>query len=179
MYKRQIYKAYELESSVGKIWTDEDQFNGRFPSELLNTNFEYSWEASSDFSLDGYVRFFLPTKVIAEGMGLQCDFPGEWSNASGDITAIDPAVFQDGPNALLFNRNVLTEYLNENELCMFWTIEPERRLIGQSHDDYKGHVEANGLYWFENGSLDGELTTTFIPKGHWTSPKLSRSRRTQ
>jgi hypothetical protein len=101
-------------------------------------------------------------------MGLQWrGVEGNWCDRAGNLVAFDPSVRSQGPRVLLFQRDSLLEFLDSRGLTLFWTLLGKRGTIGgpMSDRDYKGHLEINGAYIFENGELSGGARFDFVTPG--------------
>ena len=90
---------------------------------------------------------------------------GEWYDAAGQLVAFDPSVRSQGPTALLLRRDPLIEFLDANGLTLFWTVLGEKQSIGgsMSHQDYRGHLEINGAYFLDGGTVSGETRSQYVP----------------
>lgn len=170
-----VYKSVEADAPARSGWVDVDQGGKcRLPAQMLVASEDYHWEQSaSDSSLEGGIGYTFPSKCVVSEMQLQRHrSQSRWYDSSGTLVAFDPSVDSPGPSALLIERSALEKYLVSNELTVFWTVLAERQLIGGGfdHDDYVGHVEANGSYILNNGEVNGEMRPKFIAKGKWTSP---------
>ena len=90
-----------------------------------------------------------------------------FDQAIGCLRPID----QEGPSVLLFRKESMAEYLAANNLCLFWTVLAERSILGDSHENYIGHVEANGFYLMSDSEITGTFVPKFFPKGTWDKDK--------
>jgi hypothetical protein len=90
---------------------------------------------------------------------------GEWYDRSGGLVAFDPSVRCQGAGVLLFHRETLLRFLDEQGLTLFWTVLGEKRTIGGwlDREDHPGYLEINGAYILRNGNLLGASRATFIP----------------
>ncbi|TWU54725.1 hypothetical protein Poly51_34440 [Rubripirellula tenax] len=166
------YKEIEAESSAVSDWYDGTEHGRTLPTPLLITAEEYAWEYSpSDSSLIDSVRFKLPSKPLVTSMNLkQRGSQGSWQDSEGRVIAMDPSIYQPGPSVLLLCQERMEHFLAEQNLALFWTVLSNRHLVGGHHldqEEFIGHVEANGAYSLHKGSLNGNTSAKFLPKGTW------------
>ena len=138
----------------------------KIPAEILVANDEYGQESSGfDCSTDENIFIDLPCRFLVESMNLEWrGVEGHWYNGKGQLVAFDPSAKSQGPGVLLFRRDSFLEFLNRQELTLFWTLLGEKRMIGGGmfREDYKGHLEINGAYILKDNVVRGETRSRFL-----------------
>jgi hypothetical protein len=134
---------------------------GRVPVDVVVTRADFLYESSGfDCSLDESIRIALPSEPIVEGMGLQwTGVEGRFANRKGEVAAFDPSVFDAGPGALLVRQDAFREYLDQNDLELFWTVLGEKRLTGGWERNGFGWIEISGVYRLTPAGIVGGFTT--------------------
>ncbi len=161
------FKVQECEYYGREGWTRGD--SEIIPVEILVATDEYSREKSGfDYSIDESLLIDLPCAYLVREMGLDWHGrEGEWFDARGNLIAFDPSVRKKGPRALLINQVALDDFLKSRDLAVFWTVSGERDVTGGdlSHENYQGHLIANGAYLRVDGELKGSTRFRFIARG--------------
>lgn len=139
----------------------------RLPVEVLVATDQYLREYSGyDCSMDGTVRIDLPCSFLIEEMELTQRAEGEWF-LKDQLVAFDPSIRTPGPQVLLVNQAAIDDFLEQQNLALFWTVSAERSITGGdlSHKNYKGHLLGSGAFLRRNRKLHGELRCQFYAKG--------------
>jgi len=145
-------------------WTrgNDDQI----PAEVLLASDGYARESGGyDCSLEDTIFIDLPCKLIVDGLGLTWrGVEGYWFNKGGQLTAFDPSVRTHGPHVTLVRRDALIDFLDSNDLTLFWTVFGEKRIVGggMSDREYNGRLEINGAFILDNGLIKGQRTAKFV-----------------
>ncbi len=116
-----------------------------------------------DCSIDSSREVYLPSQSIIDGChlywtGIGADYADEY----GAIAAFDPAVHENGPNALLLRTDLLERYLSENNLELCWAVTSEKQTtgtVGQPH----GWLRLQGAYVYRDGRPIGKLIAELQP----------------
>ncbi len=120
--------SYEIAEGSGQMWVQPSGLPRPVivPGTIyLNENTRY------DCSVDDDIRIYLPSKHLVNGLGLNWSGnEGCFQDAEGKLAIFDPSVREKGPGALLVRRDLLTEYLQDNELDILWTINGRKNLVG-------------------------------------------------
>ena len=140
------------------------------PCEVLVPTNEYMQERGCyDCSIDKTIIMYLPTKVIADQMSLSWrGVEGCYFNLSGKLVAQDPSVKSPGPQAFLVDRNLLSDFLQEHDYRLIWTLlgEKDIRGGGQAHDEnWPGRMELSGCMRMKDNRLEGSATAYWVTKG--------------
>lgn len=154
-------------------WYPKSYGRNNLPVKLMVTDDEYSQEGSGyDQSIDEGFGIKLPAKPIYDSMKVRsASTEGQYKNDSGQIVFLDPHVKEKGPRALLASTSHFTEYLNDKDYAVVWTVLGQKQTIGDSMGrdrDWPGIFEFSGVYYFDQDtqSLQGDIyTKKFITKG--------------
>lgn len=101
-------------------------------------------------------------KWIVENMKLNWKIANKgFYNEENELTAYDPSYSIDEPKLIIINREKLLEFLNSNELDIFWIIYGNKHIIGTSFEENKDiRYDINGFFWLDrdknkvNGNFD-------------------------
>lgn len=97
----------------------------------------------------------LPTPWLYERLGLHWKGgEGRFVNATGELVAQDPSVFQPGPMSLLVRRDALLSMLARENLALFWTVLGEKQVMDTSAG---GWMEMNGAYKLTATGFEGNV----------------------
>jgi len=119
------------------------------------------WEKRRDYSVEGTISFFKPTTKIKDGLGLTfMHKEGEMADAKGQLGCLDPSVNADGPSCLLVRKDLLLDYLTDNNLRIFWLTAGEKRILSSRgtagiHNPKIDH-NFEGFFYLENTELIGD-----------------------
>ncbi len=136
------------------------------PHKVLVTDDEYLSSGSSlDCSTDEVINVKLPAKWIVNKMKLkQTYIDGRFFDNKNKLVAFDPKVFDlNMPRGLMFRKDYLLKFLEDNNLDIFWTILGEKNMIGGGEIGQPlGWMEINGVYKFDsNSNLIGKIKSQF------------------
>ncbi len=110
-----------------------------------------------DCSIDNSREVYLPSQSIIDGCRLHWTGVGaDYADENGAIAAFDPAVHENGPNALLLRTDLLERYLSEHNLELCWAVTGEKQTtgtVGQPH----GWLRLQGAYVYRDGRPIGRL----------------------
>jgi hypothetical protein len=149
--------SYHRDGWVG----DEDET--RIPKPLyISTDYYSQADNGYDCSIEESIGVHLPSKWIADGMGLRWKGKeGRFYDAAGRLIAFDPSVSSIGPSTLLINRERLLSYLNGRGYTMLWAVTGEKVVITGNipSDDWPGRLNVLGVCRMNGDSIRGELLT--------------------
>ena len=162
IFKDQDYCYYDYQG-----WTRGS--GNKIPTEVLVTNDEYGRESSGlDGSIDDSIFIDLPCSFLVDDMKLDWrGIEGYWYDDKGRLVALDPTVRYRGPQVLLFQRDMLINFLERHELTLFWTLLGQKCMIEgmMSHEDYRGRLEINGAYILKNNSVSEKTRSEYLAPG--------------
>lgn len=144
------------------------------PFNILLTSTAYSNEGQSyDKSVNESIEITLPNKWFIEQMKLKQTLnDGEWINPDGQVIFFDPTVksycvSQDNENSvLLANKNLLVEFLEKENLTLFWIMWGEKQVmntdINYNEEDFLGIAEIQSIsYWDGSKIIDEPIKIRF------------------
>jgi hypothetical protein len=146
-------------------WTKS--LDNGIPKEILLTTEAYSHENGgydcSVGSEDGF-QIKLPTKFIVEKMNLDWNgVEGHFFDNNGELIAFDPSVKEKGNTSFLIRKDKFQEFLNENNLAVFWTLRGAKHSYDENIYRKKGNrpLEVSGVYSIKDNDIIGEYSVTF------------------
>jgi hypothetical protein len=80
---------------------------------------------------------------------------GKYCNKDGLVVAMDPAIHEGGPHALVVHRKAFLDFLDKNNLAIFWTLLGEKRVLGGDSRDGIGRLELSGAYRLRRNKVEG------------------------
>ena len=95
----------------------------------------------------------IPCKYIFEGMKLQyAPVDGNLRNTNGETIVIN-----SNPRSVLIRKKDLTQFLEEHNLDIIWTLLGEKMSFDSNEREESYFTVPCGMYYLENGNLQGEL----------------------
>jgi len=157
------YEYYNVPYYQHDGWTRG--WNERVHREVLVSTEEYTKEDQGfDCSMDEGYSIYLPTKWIADGMGLRWHgVEGYFFDSIGELVALDPSVKNKGPSASLINKDKFLKFLRDADCDVLWTVIGEKSDYdyGSHGSDRSGRLTVNGVYRILNGQVDGFRAAKF------------------
>jgi hypothetical protein len=134
--------------------SDYDQVLGK----VMPTTEGHLWESGGDY--ENQPSYFAPREYMYSRMQLQPSKNiGEWLNTQGKIVCFDPSVKQERSSCLLVRKDSLLQFLEENNLRIFWTCLGEKQIYGDFY--YKIEItnwlELSGVYTLIDNEVVGSL----------------------
>ncbi|CAI8976052.1 ATP-binding protein [Pseudomonas sp. IT-P12] len=142
-------------------WSSWEKISSSITKKVIGsvqvTSEGHHWETGSD---DDSQRSYLSLRTeIFHGLNLNYSSRvGEWLDSSGKLAAFDPAANGSAPSCLLVRKDLLIDYLRENNLDLFWSVLGQKTLFGGfgTGDNYARWLEVSGIYTFGE-SVVGDL----------------------
>lgn len=144
-----------------EIWVGN--YRKELPCNVMVPAIDYLHEKGVyDCSLEESIRITLPTREIAEKMGLTWNGKDyKYYNNEGKVIFQDPSVDNEAPNSLLVRKEEFLKFLDQNNYDIIWTLLGEKGII-QSHNwNEIGRLEISGAYRYRDGRVDGQRNINF------------------
>jgi hypothetical protein len=144
-------------------YTKADYRGEKLPADVMVTDDEYMQEGGGyDLSIDEGFGIKLPAKPIYDKMDVRsASTEGQYKNSSGNIIFLDPHVKEKGPRALLTSQSHYTEFLDDQEYAVVWTILGEKQTLGGGlgrDANWPGRFEYSGVYYLNPaGEISGDV----------------------
>lgn len=119
---------------------------------------QYYWGGNNyDCSIGETLHISKPSLFLYELLELQPSKDNiHFYNKIGELVCFDPSIKERNyQNALLVRKDVLLEKLELHDYDIFWTVLGEKIV----YDDKYNGIVINGVYYFEEGSLTGNIQT--------------------
>lgn len=140
-------------------------YNDHIPGEVLVTTEQYARDDSGfDCSMDDGYSIYLPTKLIADRMGLRSNgIEGSYLDSDGELTCLDPSVRSAGPGALLIDKRKFLKFLDDEDYGILWIVQGEKSDFdyGSHGNDRSGRLMINGAYTMRDGEVRGDCAAKF------------------
>ncbi|OGU29812.1 MAG: hypothetical protein A2057_08195 [Ignavibacteria bacterium GWA2_35_9] len=152
-------------------WT-KPRINGEF-NFYVSTD-QYLQETGYDCSIDDSIKLYLPSELIVKEMKLHWKGnEGHYYDSTNNLVTFDPSIKEKGPSCLLINKNIFTDFLNNSDYEILWTVAGEKYILGSTYenDNYVGRLQINGAYCLFKDELIGTLHSKFEPPRNLRSEK--------
>ncbi|RXE57729.1 AVAST type 2 anti-phage system protein Avs2 [Acetivibrio mesophilus] len=154
--------AYDyLVRDENEIWVENHR--KELPCKVMVTAINYLCEEGVyDCSLDESIRITLPTREIAEKMGVKWNGKDyKYYNNEGKVIFQDPSVDNEAPNSLLVRKEEFLKFLDDNGYDVIWTLLGEKNIIHSHNQNEIGWLEISGVYRYINGKIEGNRNIVF------------------
>jgi hypothetical protein len=127
------------------------------PAKIKCVAFEYLREAGGfNCSVNDSYKLLLPNEGIISSLSLHWSGNGaEFVDDMGNPVSFDPTAHENGPQALLFKQDCLTEFLRREGLAFCWTILGEKMAVGPGYGNVLGTLRLSGAYTLGKEGLAG------------------------
>lgn len=149
------YEEYGLNTDA-EGWTELLIDGNRTGILYANTSQRYIWEEEYDFSKEDAIAFDIPTKAIAEGMKLHDKGNIGAYYRNDTLVCYNPGIKEQSNHLLLIDRELLTSWLEENDLCILWIVTIEKQIANGWHGA-ESFIEWQGCYVLKDGHVEGKL----------------------
>jgi hypothetical protein len=120
---------------------------------------EYTWEKDNDYSIDDTISLIKPGKFIFEGLNMQyADDEGYYLDETGNLICFNTSIKYNSKQYLLIKKIPFLDFLNKNDLEMFWTILGEKQVLGD-FSAFSGRLDYSGIYYFDENVIKGHIKT--------------------
>lgn len=143
-------------------WTDVSSGKDEMPGRILVTDDTYSssW-SSKDHATEEPLNIALPAKYLIKKMKLKHTYnDSRFFDEYGKLVAFDPSQFgADLPSCVLFDKEMMLQFLKKKKLNLFWTLCGEKQTIGgMTMGQPFGWLEITGSYFMlPTGDINGQL----------------------
>ncbi len=124
---------------------------------------KYEYEGSTnDASVKDGINFFLPSPQFIHSLGLKRKALSinNWIDSSDRIVFQDPSVDESGSSFALCRKDILDNWLEENDCRLIWLIGGDKKLFTEYNHDFYGQLNFNGFFSVDNNGIDGSIWTT-------------------
>ena len=133
----------------------------KYPHKIGLTTNAYYWEEKFDYSKEESLEVLKPSKILFDGLKMQYSSrEGEFINNDNQIVCFDAKIKYSSFDSLLFNKKLLVQYLQENNLSLCWTIIGEKQIFVpmNNSDDETGLMQMSGYCFMkENMGKGGKI----------------------
>lgn len=128
----------------------------KYIGKIMPTYLELTWEEEYDYSTqERYKKFIFPNKHIFKYLNLhQKQFHGYYYNADNELVAFDGNI-ADICNGLLIKKKYLDNFLNENNLKLFWTCLGEKQYLFGHRRQIRS--EWSGFLYLDENQIIGSM----------------------
>ncbi|WP_300673400.1 AVAST type 2 anti-phage system protein Avs2 [Desulfoluna sp.] len=162
-YWSPAHKHFIGEYPGGIKWVDIiDRESRNRISQVHITTESFLWEEEFDYSKEESITFLKPSTFIYKSMNLKYGIKeGEFLNALNETVCFATNIYNDSKRYLLIKKAPFLELLEERGLKIIWTVSGEKQIIGggDSRANAIGRLEIDGVYYHDNGILDGDFRT--------------------
>ena len=148
--------AYEDITSELVDYDDWNTILRSCPIQVLATCDNYLYESGGyDCSIDESMTIKIPSKWLAEKIDLKWNgIEGQYIDSSGEITTLDPSVFEPGRGVFLIKKDTIQEFINANDLTIVWIIVGEKRILDSSRTGViTESMKFNEIYYYDINNI--------------------------
>jgi hypothetical protein len=160
-YWSPAYRFFQKPYWSGQTWSAiPDRENDEEIGNVIVTAERYLWEEEYDCSKDETISFLKPTQVIFKGLDMRFGpKEGELLDEKGQLVCFDPSVSYGSPTCLLVRQDLLDNFLEKNNLKIFWTVLGEKFVRGGGFSGkYPSEIlEFSGVYTLGVTQVNGGL----------------------
>lgn len=116
---------------------------------------EYSWSPGHpDFSIEDSIGFYAPSQLLIRDLNLSQNImcPGEWFTNTGEGVFLDPSVFGKGRSYALFSKDLLSSWLEQNDLLLIWLLGGEKQWFSPDSDKFYGRQVFNFIEYYDGNA---------------------------
>jgi hypothetical protein len=127
---------------------------------------DYFQDGERDCGRDEVLEFRLPSAEVVAGLGLrQAAQDGHFIDPRGRLVAWDPSVTEQGPSALLLDRDELLRHAKKMDYHILQLVYGEQRAHSEVHDHsaYLGQLLFSGVQLWNGSSWSGTIDARFDP----------------
>ena len=126
--------------------------------EVMFASEGHQWESGADY--ENQPSYLAPRHLMHSGMQLQPSKNiGEWLNVQGEIICFDPSVKQESSSCLIVRKNALLQFLETNDLRIFWICLGEKQIYGDLYHktETTNWLELSGVYTLVGNEIVGSI----------------------
>jgi hypothetical protein len=129
------------------------------PVSVYPAGYVYQQGSSSfDCSVESSFGFHLPNEELVRALDLTwTGNAAEFRDSTGEVIALDPSAFEEGPSCLLVRKDALTAALKKQGLSLCWIGLGEKMAYHFGKHQRIGAVEVSGAFTFRDDKLTGFL----------------------
>lgn len=119
-----------------------------------------------DSSRDEVLEFTLPSAELFHGLGLRHGVQdGHFEDGNGRLVAWDPSITQQGPRALLIDKDVVAEFAKNRGYHIVQLVYGEKRapVVSDTQGPYLGTLFFSGVSVFNGLKWTGTIDARFEP----------------
>ncbi|WP_252225499.1 hypothetical protein [Clostridium sp. ZBS2] len=124
--------------------------------------FEYHWSTENfSHARSEHNNFYMPSKKILNDMNLNKDInnPSYWYKDS-KLIFMDPVFEYNTQPCALIKKDIMCQWLNENDYVLLWLIGGEKQLFSIDVDKFYGRLVYSAFYFMDgSGEIKGEIWT--------------------
>ena len=158
-------------------WTKRSRGQTPLPCEVLVTSDSYLQEGGLyDCSIEDTISIYLPARWVVDRLGLSWrGDDGRFFDRAGDMVAQDPSTRTAGPEALLMDKRLMTDFLNSKGYRLVWTLLGEKDVLSPKGrgENWPGRMEISGYMRMKDGQAFGEANAYWNTAG--SDPEIIRT----
>ena len=152
-FKKPYYGGNEWEGIYDK------KTRSKLIANVLPTAEKHIWESGANY--EDQPSYLAPCHYMYSGMKLQYSKNvGEWLNEKKQVVCLDTSVKQGSGLNLIAKKELLQNFLIENNLKIFWSCLGQKIIYGNSYNGerFSKWLEFSGVYTLNGEIIEGEIT---------------------
>ena len=168
-FRMPSFKYFDNPYNGREGWTRRNDSQNPLPCDVLVTSDSYLQEDGLyDCSIEDTIALYLPARWIVDRLGLSWrGDDGRFFDRAGDMVAQDPSARTAGPQALLMDKELMTDFLNSEGYRLVWTLLGEKDVLipGGRDEIWPGRMEISGFMRMKDGQVFGEANAYWNTAG--------------
>ncbi len=144
--------------SGGELWVGPDERRRAVVVRPVVASYEAE-AGGFDCSIDEHYMLLLPHSELLDSLGLNwVGKAADYRNETDALVAFDPTAHEEGPTALVVNKALLEQCLEDREWTLCWVVNGEKFILGgAAQSQYQGHMTMSGIYRYTRQGPKGYL----------------------
>lgn len=126
--------------------------------DVMQTTQRFIWEKGKDFSKEDSVVYDIPTEYIYNSIGLKGSPNSGYYYLEDELVCMNPSINHEANHQLLIRKDVLSKWLEENNLKIYWRIKIEKYLSEGRMHNTKKWADFEGWYYWDGQKIKGKMT---------------------
>ncbi|MEQ6378442.1 hypothetical protein RZN25_16645 [Bacillaceae bacterium S4-13-56] len=125
--------------------------------DVMQTTQRFIWKKGADFSKEDSIAYDIPTELIYNNMGLKGSPKSGYYYLDGELVCMNTSINHEANHQLLIRKDVLENWLEKNNLRIYWRIKVEKYLSEGRIHDTKKWADFEGWYYLDGKKVKGEI----------------------
>lgn len=125
--------------------------------DVMQTTQRYIWEKETDFSKEETIAYDIPSEYIFNSIGLKGSKKVGYYYLNNELICMNPSINFESNHQLLIRKDILINWLEKNDMRIYWRIKIEKYLSESQRKDTKKWADYEGWYSLEGSEIVGKI----------------------